>query len=241
MPELMWPAFVVFSGYVLLGLTGFGSALVIVPLLSWHWPLPHVVALVLLLDLPMCLVQGGLNHRQVQWREVRLLLPGMVLGSVLGLWLVQVLEPRWPLIMLGLYVVVIGLRQLRNAPTQPRKIPDRLGWLAGGAAGVVEMMFGTAGPVLTAWLRMRLDDVMQLRVTAPILIACSACIVLGGMGMAGKLSTALLWQHWLWLLGAALLGTLAGDRLAHRLPRALLARAMAVVLILCGLSLFKAL
>lgn len=51
MPDLTWAALVVFGGYVVLGLTGFGSALVIVPLLTWQWPLSHVVALTLLLDL----------------------------------------------------------------------------------------------------------------------------------------------------------------------------------------------
>lgn len=71
MPELAWAASVVFGGYVVLGLTGFGSALVIVPLLSWHWPLPHVVALALLLDLPACLLHGALNLKQVRWAEIR--------------------------------------------------------------------------------------------------------------------------------------------------------------------------
>ena len=56
MPDLTWAALVVFGGYVVLGLTGFGSALVIVPLLTWQWPLSHVVALTLLLDLPACLL-----------------------------------------------------------------------------------------------------------------------------------------------------------------------------------------
>ena len=40
MVELAYPAFVVLLGYVVLGITGFGSALVIVPLLAWRWPLP---------------------------------------------------------------------------------------------------------------------------------------------------------------------------------------------------------
>ena len=70
---------VVLVGYTVLGLTGFGSALVIVPLLAWHWPLPEVVALVLMLDLPASLMHSGLNWRQVQWTELRKLLPGMVL------------------------------------------------------------------------------------------------------------------------------------------------------------------
>ena len=42
MQEMLYPAAVVLLGYVVLGITGFGSALVIVPLLAWRWPLTEV-------------------------------------------------------------------------------------------------------------------------------------------------------------------------------------------------------
>ena len=43
---------VVFVGNFVLGIAGFGSALIIVPLLAWDWPLAVVVPLVLLIDVP---------------------------------------------------------------------------------------------------------------------------------------------------------------------------------------------
>lgn len=85
MTEIGWALPCVLAGYLVLGLTGFGSALVIVPLLAWHWPLPEVVVLTLLLDLPASLMHSGLNWRQVQWAELRRLLPGMVVGTAIGL------------------------------------------------------------------------------------------------------------------------------------------------------------
>ena len=78
---------VVLLGYSVLGLTGFGSALVIVPLLAWRWPLPEVVALTLLMDVPASAFHSGLNWRQVQWTELGKLLPGLVVGTLAGLWL----------------------------------------------------------------------------------------------------------------------------------------------------------
>ncbi|MEG0052037.1 MAG: hypothetical protein RR715_02105 [Comamonas sp.] len=62
MRTLLYSAAVVLAGYVVLGITGFGSALVIVPLRASHWPLPEVVALTLLLDVPasLLLVVSGL-------------------------------------------------------------------------------------------------------------------------------------------------------------------------------------
>ena len=101
MEEWLYPIGVVLLGYTVLGLTGFGSALVVVPLLAWKWPLPAVVALTLLMDVPASAFHSGLNWRQVQWRELRRLLPGMVLGTLAGLWLVQHMNSRWPLLFLG--------------------------------------------------------------------------------------------------------------------------------------------
>jgi uncharacterized protein len=239
LPDLAWPAMVVFTGYVMLGLTGFGSALVIVPLLAWQWPLTHVVALTLLLDLPACMLHGGLNLKHVQWSEIWRMLPGLALGSGMGLWLMHILEPRWPLLMLGLYVLAMGLRQMWGPNSTPRKLPSQASVLAGGVAGLVEMMFGAAGPVLMTWLGWRLFDVMQLRATAPVLIVCSALIVLGEMALTGNLSEGTLWHHWFWLIGAALLGTAIGDRMARSVPAALLTRAMALLLVISGASLLK--
>jgi uncharacterized protein len=101
MQEWLYPIGVVLLGYTVLGLTGFGSALVIVPLLAWQWPLPEVVALTLLMDVPASAFHSGLNWRQVQWRELGRLLPGLVVGTVLGLWLLPHLQARWPLLLLG--------------------------------------------------------------------------------------------------------------------------------------------
>ena len=116
--DLVYPVCVVLLGYVVLGITGFGSALVIVPLLAWHWPLPEVVALTLLMDVPASLLHGGLNLRQVNFAELRRLLPGMAVGALVGLWLSSVLAASWPLLVLGLYVVMVGAQTLRVAPAK---------------------------------------------------------------------------------------------------------------------------
>jgi uncharacterized membrane protein YfcA len=237
--DWLFPAITVFTGYVVLGLTGFGSALVIVPVLAWQWPLPHVVALTLLLDLPACLLHGGLNLKQVKWDEVKHMWPAMIVGSGLGLWLMQNLAPRWPLLLLGLYVAAVGLRQIFSKSNTHKRVSSRYAVLAGGLAGAVEMMFGSAGPVMMTWLQWRLPDTMQLRATAPVLIVCSVCIVLLGMAFGGLLSDALLWQHWLGLIGVALVGIVCGDRLARSIRTAWLSRFVAMLLICSGLSLTR--
>ena len=227
------PLAVVLIGYTVLGLTGFGSALVIVPLLAWQWPLPEVVALVLVLDLPASLMHSGLNWRQVQWTELRKLLPGMVLGTLMGLWLTHHLQTRWPLLALGVYVAVVGLRALRAGQTH---LPVNVHWgvLYGTGIGVVEMLFGTAGPVVVAWLTRRLPDPHQVRASIPMVMAVAVLTVLTGMAFDGRLSQPLLWQRWGLLIVPALLGVWFGHRLAHRVPVARLRQIICALLVVSG-------
>ena len=80
---------VVFMGYFVLGTAGFGSALIVVPLLAWDWPLAFVVPLVLLIDVPAAMLHTGLNFRQVMWKELPPLLPSVVVGALVGIGLIH--------------------------------------------------------------------------------------------------------------------------------------------------------
>ncbi|WP_089952725.1 sulfite exporter TauE/SafE family protein [Limnohabitans sp. 2KL-3] len=237
MQEWLYPMGVVLLGYTVLGLTGFGSALVIVPLLAWQWPLPQVVALTLLMDVPASAFHSGLNWRQVQWRELGRLVPGLVLGTLLGLWLMPHLQARWPLLLLGLYVAAVGVNALRPAAKRTRLPAPRWAYPVGTAIGLVEMLFGTAGPLVVAWLSRRVADVQQMRASTPMIITVAASTVLVGMGWEGRLSSDVLWQRWLVLMGVALCGVWLGHRVAHRVPVARLRQIICGLLVVSGLML----
>ena len=234
MSEALLAVAAVLTGYGVLGLTGFGSALVIVPLLAWNWPLPEVVALTLTLDLPASLMHSGLNWRQVQWRELRRLLPGMVLGTLLGLWLSHHLNSRWPLLALGVYVAGVGVRALRAGGRSPVPLAASWGHVYGLGIGVVEMLFGTAGPVVVAWLARQLPDPHRLRASIPMVMVVAVLTVLTGMAVDGRLSQPVLWQRWSWLIVPALAGVWLGHRLAHRVPVLRLRQMICALLVVSG-------
>ena len=234
----LYPACVVLAGYVVLGITGFGSALIIVPLLACRWPLVEVVPLILLLDVPASALHGRLNWQLVQWRELLRLLPAMLLGAALGLLLVAHLHARWPLLVLGLYVMAVGLRALRQKPEQIfRQAHPRGVWLAGSAIGVVEMLFGTSGPLLVAWLTRRVPDAQQLRASTPVAIVAVATLVLLGMATQGRLSVPLLWLRVAVFLPLAFAGVWLGHKMASRLQPERLRRVICVLLVCSGMAL----
>lgn len=235
-PDLLYAAAAVLAGYLVLGIIGFGSALVMVPLLAWVWPLPQVVVLALLLDIPASILFGGLNRREVDFVALRRLLPGMAVGSAAGLALQGALPPQWPLFGLGVYIAGVGLRALlRRSAARPTGAGG--GAVAGFSAGLIELMFATAGPVVLAWLHRRLGSVYAVRATTPVAMAVCAGIAVAVLSVQGTLADRQLWLRWAAFLCIAAAGVALGHRLARYIPPAFLARVVSAMLVASGLSL----
>src|SRR6516164_5754169 len=136
---------ILMSAYFIRGITGFGSALISVPLLALSQPLTFAVPLVLALDFTASVVLGGLNRSQASWPEVKLLLPFGMIGAVIGAYALITL-PTTPIVLaLGAFTMFFGFRNIFGlAPKEPlsRKWAVPAG-LLGGTTGA---LFGASGP-----------------------------------------------------------------------------------------------
>lgn len=235
--DILYASGVILTGYMILGVTGFGSALFIVPLLAWKWTLPQVVLLTLLLDIPASLVFGGLNLKQVRFSELWHLLPSMAVGSLIGLWLQGSVEPQWPVLTLGVYISLVGVRALLRASGDVLRSGTRWRPVAGFFAGLVEVMFATAGPIVLAWLQRRLPDVRAVRATTPTTMVVCATTAVATIAMHGTLKDGQLWERWEAFVVLAMLGVAAGNRVARYVPAVVLARLVNGMLIASGVSL----
>jgi uncharacterized membrane protein YfcA len=239
MVEWLYPAAVLLTGYLVLGITGFGSALVVVPLLAAHWPLSEVVALAILLDVPASMLHGGLNLKQVRWPELGRLMPGMAAGVLVGLWLLGTLDKTWPLALLGVYVLSVGVRALLTPRTPPVPVAPAWAHLAGALVGLVEVMFATAGPVAVAWFQKRQTDVHGLRATVPVLMVLAGTIAIVMLWGSGQVDLARIMPRWLAAMPVAAAGVVIGNRLAARIPPLLMRRLLAGLLAVSGLALMR--
>jgi uncharacterized protein len=235
--DALFAVMAVLLGYIVLGLTGFGSALVIVPLLTWHWPLTLVVPLVLLIEVPSLVLHTGLNVRQVQWDEIPHLILPMIIGAMLGLSLLTYASSDWPLLLLGLYIAAIGLLRLRSTDQKTPPPHPRWTWPVGLAMGCVETMFGTAGPVVVAWLSRRLPDPVMLRATLPMTIVIVSLLAIAASAVGGQMRQSLLWTAWLVLFPVALLGVVLGHIISRHVPAENLRRVIFGLLVLSGIAL----
>ena len=195
-----------------------------------------VVPLVLLIDVPAAILHTGLNFRQVMWRELPPLLPSVIFGALAGIVLIRITQGDGLLLCLGLYVIYIGWRGFKGAPVAVQLRPS-MRHLAGFLMGLVETMFGTAGPVVMSWLSQRLADPFLIRATLPMTMIGLSSIALCMVCVAGGLNNVELWKCLMFLLPFAMAGVWLGHQLALRIQAALIKPIIYSFLCLSGLVL----
>lgn len=155
---------IVALAYFMFGVSGFGSSLVAVPLLSFVMPLRSAVMLALTLDLISAITLSKRENRHVRTAEIKVLIPFLVLGIIVGA-LLLARVPNEPLLLaLGIFVTAIGIKILFFG-TPKEGISKRWSALAGFVGGTTSALFGTGGPAYMSYLGHRLDNRYEIRAT----------------------------------------------------------------------------
>jgi hypothetical protein len=227
---------VVFTAYTVLGLTGFGSTMVSIPILAHFLPLSYLVPLMALIDCVSAASVMRQRQQDVSRPELKRLVPLMFVGFLIGLTVLVGVPDRYLRIALGLFAAAVGIHGIFN-PAVRGAISGLWAIPAGLVGGVVAAIFGAGGPIYATYLGGRLADKNQMRSTMSTIIAISAfsravLYALGGLVLHAAI-----------FLGVAVcapfawLGLRLGSRIHVSLTQQQMRRAIGVVLLLTGLSL----
>jgi len=227
---------VVFVGYVVFGVTGFGASPLTVPLLAHVLPLTFVLSLAAILDLASGLALGIHTRRQANRGELLVLIPFTLLGLVLGVTLLVNLPRAVALRALGAFVCAYAVYA-----TVRRDARQRLGrmWAvpAGIAGGVLGALFGVGGPPYVMYLTGRITDPARQRATISQMVILNVGFRVVAFALAGLLFERDLWTSVALLLPVAWAGVWVGNKLQAKLPSTMLARIVAAALGVTGVSL----
>jgi uncharacterized membrane protein YfcA len=227
---------VITLAYTVFGFSGFGANLVALPLLAHVMSLRFAVPMLLMLDLVSAALIGVRNRDAIQRAELKRLIPTLVVGMALGLWVMQRAAEQRLLVLLGVFVGGFALWSLLGK-ADPRPISVRWAWPAGLVGGIFSTLFGTGGPVYTSFLARRISDTRHLRATVGAMILVSALGRLLLFTASGFLAQPGLLTMSVLLLPAALLGFALGSRIHARLPQAQVRRAIWMLLLISAVSL----
>ena len=239
------------------GMFGIGGGLVLVPVFVGVFSLldfapASLVQLAVGSSLgaiiPTAMLSARAHHRRggVDGTAVRRLLPGIIVGALLGAWLATRIDSDHLGRIFGAFEVAIGLWMLLNLRPPAAPAPHRgLWWAGGGIIGSVSALIGIGGGTLTT--PFLVSQGLDLRRAIGSAAALGVPIAIGA-------SLVFLLPQWLdpayqapaWSLGylylPAILGVAigtaisvrAGVWLTHHLPVDILRRGFAGILILAG-------
>lgn len=238
MPDAPWYVLaalplVILAAYTMFGATGFGSAIIAVPVLAHFFPLTFAVPLVTALDAVATTQASWRQWRHADFGELRQLFPPMLGGIACGITLLVNL-PRAPaLLALGVFVAGYGV-YLVTGKREWKAMRPFWAWPLGLIGGAVSVLFGTGGPIYMVYLSARIHDKTVLRATSSVLVTLSVVI-----RATGFIVTGLLLQLPVLAAAGALLpfmlgGFALGNRLHFAMSREGVMRVIALLLIANG-------
>ena len=232
---LVFAPLIIFGAYLIFGMAGFGSTLIAVPLLAHLLPVKLVIPMVLLLD---CVGSAGLGFklRTQAWKEeLKPLLPFLMIGIVIGAYVLLKLPTQWLLMLLGVFVVAFGANFLRGGKSLVR-LPRWAAAPVGLCTGVTSSALGVGGPIYVFYFTARGATPDQIRATVPAVFTFTTVariLVFTGVGLFNRdilLAAAV-------LLVPMGLGLYTGHRLHGRLSREQAVRIVGGLLLLSGMTL----
>jgi uncharacterized membrane protein YfcA len=234
--EALALAGIAFLGALVFGITGFGAALITIPLATHLVPLKFALALFVLADLAAALNVGFENPKNAVRGEWTRLVPMILVGTALGVTLLVNLPRETGMILLGLFVLGFGVLTLLPH-ARSRIISPAWAWPAGLAGGITSTVFGAGGPPYAIYLSQRGLTKEQFRATLGFATLTSISLRTFAFLLTGLLLDWEVWLKALAVVPACLLGIWVARRIFLRISRDALLRAVAVLLLFTGASL----
>jgi uncharacterized membrane protein YfcA len=238
MPSLevmIFAPLILIAAYVIFSVSGFGSTLIAVPLLAHLFPLKFVIPLVVLLDCLAAISMGLRLRNQVDKAEFVPLLPFLVVGLLIGAFLLLRVPGEYLLGGLGILAAAFGVLYATGKQVVWR-VSRRAAVPVGIFAGTTSSMFGVGGPIYVMYLAARGSTPEQIRATVPVIFIFSTTGRIAIFAVAGLFTLEIIYTAVV-LLPFMVLGMWLGNHLHLNISREQLVRIIGGLLIASGASL----
>ena len=251
-----------FAG-VLAGLLGVGGGIIIVPVLTFLFtsqglPAPYIAHLALGTSLATIIFTSVSSLRAhhgrgaVEWRVVRRISAGIVVGTLAGSWVAAQLSTRSLKVFFVAFLYYVAIQMLLNIRPKPsRQLPGTGGMFGvGGIIGAVSSLVGIGGGSLSVpfmvWCNMSMHNAIgtSAAIGFPIALAGAVGYMANGLAAASLPPWSVGFVYLPALAGIALASVATaplGARLAHSLPVSGLKKIFALLLIVMGTKLLSGL
>ena len=200
------------------GFLGFGFAIVAMAGLTLSRDLLHAAGVVNLTGILVAALVLTALRREVLWRPALRMIPGVLVGVVLGVSALGALDRDLMVRTLGVTIVAISLWNLRTPTPQTGEAPiwDGVAGLLGGLLGGA---FNTGGPAIVAHLYRRPDSPQAVKATNQLIFLTMGLARLPTATAQGQMTSSI-WIEAAIMAPILVTGLLIGIRLGRRVSPA---------------------
>lgn len=232
---VVWIVAIVFVAAVLQSLTGFGFALIVMPLVTLVLDLKTAAPLVALAGLTAYTVNLIRFHRAVDVGEVARLGVASALGIPIGIWVLVRVDELIINYAMGLILIAYAAYSVLR-PAARRPVARAWAYPAGFLAGCLGGAYNTPGPPVVVYGSLRQWPKDEYRAILQTLFFINGVLIVTSHLLARHV-TADVWILYAWVAPALLLGLWTGARLDARVDQERFHLLVTGMILVLGISL----
>jgi uncharacterized membrane protein YfcA len=219
-------------------LTGFGSGLLMVPLMALFLDMKVIVptGMILAVLSGFLLLFTFQTRKWIRKELLLFLISGAIVGTVLGTYALASYNSQLIKRFLGIFISGYALKMLFEGQSKIIEIKNYIGVITGFLSGILGGMFGTGGPPVVIYLRKKILDKQEFRATLIFYFLITNSWQFTTYCFAGLVNRNIL-KFTIYLLPAFIVGNLIGTILHIKINQNIFNKIIALVLIITGIFL----
>ncbi len=215
------------------GISGFGAALVAMPLLTIIMSVQTAVPLTMLQGLLITLFLSLQLKQHVDWKKILPLLFGCLPGIVLGIAALKSFNSDLLQRSMGVLIVAYSLYSLGYKPA-PRTLSTWWAYLAGFLTGAISSAFSAGGPPAVIYASLSDWSKEEIKATLSVFFFTAGVITAAGHAASG-LTTPSVLKTCAFAAPCTVLGVWAGSRCSNKMKRETYIKVMMWLLVVMGI------
>jgi len=229
---------IVILSFTIRGLTGFGSGLLMVPLMALFLDIKFIVPIGMILAIlsGFFLLFTFQTKKWVRKDLLLMVISGAIVGTLLGVYFLTSYNSQILKKLLGIFISSYSLKMLFERENKIKQIRNYVGVIAGIFSGILGGMFGTGGPPIVIYLKKLNLGKQEFRSTLIFYFLITNSWQLANYFYAGLVNKDIL-KFTIYLIPAFILGSLLGTFLHIKLNQFIFNKIVAMVLLITGICL----
>jgi uncharacterized protein len=228
-------AIILFLAAFTQGFSGFGFALVSIPLLSLFVDIKYAIPLGALSGFVVNVYLAFELRKHIKFFELKNLLIGSVVGIPVGVYILSEFDPYQLKLILGIIVLSFVALTLGNF-IKTKDIDRRWGYLFGLLSGTFGGAFNTNGPPVLIYFYLHGWDKLKFKSMITGFFLITSILIVTSHAVIG-LTTKIIFYDFLLLLPAVLLGIILGTNLFKKVSSELFKKIVLAALIVISFML----